>query len=322
MIWHLPHIRALAAHWGGPVTLIAKPRLAADQLFVAEPAVGEVLWMDRNPEHRRGRHDGAGLLRLIAALRARRFRRAVLLHHSRTLAFAMLAAGIPERYGTGSGHSVHASIARRPCHRRRWGCIPTPRRPPGCKPPGSNWVTQSLGYRSIRAPDKPCWTVWAAYRAYCWSLASAVPSLYKQWGVDRFTALALALAASGWPCLALAGGTAEAAMAEEIAVRLGGAATIIPAIAWSLPELAALCAEAAFYVGNDTGVMNLAASVGIRSYGLFGATPPFHHVSRIVPVLPPDGPLMPDGMARIAPDAVLAVIRAGRGSVGPIGHPA
>ncbi len=103
MIWHLPHIRALAAHWGGPVTLIAKPRSAADQLFAAEPAVGEVLWMDRNPEHRRGRHDGAGLLRLIAALRARRFSRAVLLHHSRTLAFAMLAAGIPERYGYGVG---------------------------------------------------------------------------------------------------------------------------------------------------------------------------------------------------------------------------
>ncbi len=145
---------------------------------------------------------------------------------------------------------------------------------------------------------------------------------YKQWGVDRFTALALALAASGWPCLALAGGLAESAMAEAIRVRLGSAAAIIPAIAWSLPELAALCAEAAFYVGNDTGVMNLAASVGIRSYGLFGATPPFHHASRIVPVLPPDGPLMPDGMARIAPDAVLAAIRADRGSVGPIGDPA
>ena len=33
MIWHLPHIRAIAAHVGQPVTLIAKPRSAADQIF-------------------------------------------------------------------------------------------------------------------------------------------------------------------------------------------------------------------------------------------------------------------------------------------------
>src|SRR5438552_15723696 len=30
MIWHLPHIRAIARHVGAPVTLIAKPRSLAD----------------------------------------------------------------------------------------------------------------------------------------------------------------------------------------------------------------------------------------------------------------------------------------------------
>jgi heptosyltransferase-2 len=39
MIWHLPHIRAIAQHVGMPVTLIAKPRSAADQLFAGEPAM-------------------------------------------------------------------------------------------------------------------------------------------------------------------------------------------------------------------------------------------------------------------------------------------
>ncbi|MDQ2801611.1 MAG: glycosyl transferase family 1, partial [Pseudomonadota bacterium] len=103
MIWHLPHIRALAARFGGKVTLIAKPRSAADQIFAAEDTVADVLWMDRNPEQRRGRHDGAaGFLRLVAALRQGRFRRAVVLHHSRTLAAACFAAGIPERHGYGS----------------------------------------------------------------------------------------------------------------------------------------------------------------------------------------------------------------------------
>jgi len=105
MIWHLPHLRALAAAAaGGAVTLIAKPRSAADQVLAAEPAVREVVWLDRNPEGRRGRHDGlAGMVRFVAALRARRFDAVVLLHHSHTLAAAMWLAGIPIRLGYGSG---------------------------------------------------------------------------------------------------------------------------------------------------------------------------------------------------------------------------
>src|SRR5690349_18325885 len=74
MIWHLPHIRSIAAHVGHPVTLVTKPRSRADKIFAAETAVGDVFWLDRNPERRRGAHDGAGgWFRAIGALRARRF---------------------------------------------------------------------------------------------------------------------------------------------------------------------------------------------------------------------------------------------------------
>ena len=36
MVWHLPHLRAIAAHAGAPVTLIAKPRSLADQLLTGD----------------------------------------------------------------------------------------------------------------------------------------------------------------------------------------------------------------------------------------------------------------------------------------------
>ena len=55
------------------------------------------------------------------------------------------------------------------------------------------------------------------------------------------------------------------------------------AIGWDLSELAALFAGSAFYVGNDTGVMNLAAAVGTTAYGLFGTTPPLRERSRSPP---------------------------------------
>jgi heptosyltransferase-2 len=41
-----------------------------------------------------------------------------------------------------------------------------------------------------------------------------------------------------------------------------------------LPTLAALLAEAAFFVGNDSGPMHLAAAVGIPTLGIFGSTSP------------------------------------------------
>jgi heptosyltransferase-2 len=307
MVWHLPHIRAIAARMGEPVTLIAKPRSAADEIFAAEATVRDVLWMDRNPEGRRGRHDGAaGLLRLIGALRARRFGRVILLHHGRTVALACMAAGIPERLGYGSG--LQRVFLNRPPF------LPATALRLHPFEQASAWIT-AAGMTMEAEPRLP---ISEAARGLVRSrLGGRIPVIigigssepYKQWGAERFAALAKSLAASGYRALALAGGPAERELAKTISDCLGGRAEIIPALGWPLGEVAALCAEAAFYVGNDTGVMNLAAAVGTRTYGLFGAVPAVRHASRIVPILPPDGlPRKRDGMARIAPGAVIGVL--------------
>ena len=95
-----------------------------------------------------------------------------------------------------------------------------------------------------------------------------------------------------------------------------------------MQQVAAVLRQAAFYVGNNTGVMNLAAAVGTRTYALFGTTPPFHHASQIVPILSPPGGApkaasrgapgsADDGMARVTTAMVLDAIRADRGSLSP-----
>ena len=309
MVWHLPHIRALAAHFGGPVTLLAKPRSVADQIFAAEDTVADVLWLDRNPERRRGAHDGAsGLLRLVAALRRGCFRRVVLLHHSRTLAAACLAAGIPERYGYGA--PLQRPFLNRPPSLSSSALRLHPFEQAGA------WL-EAAGIPLAEA--EPCLpvaeTARQLVRARLGSRRFAVLGIgssepYKQWGAERFAALAAGLARTGFPRLVLVGGPAERRLAAEVAARAEGTgADLLDALGWRLGEVAALCAEAAFYVGNDTGVMNLAAAVGTRTYGLFGAVPPFGHASQIVAVLPPDGsPDKAGGMARITPETVLGVI--------------
>ena len=315
MIWHLPHLRAIAAHAGCAITLITKPRSAADQLLSADPAVADVMWMDRNPENRPGRHDGVfGQIRFIRDLRARAFEAVIVLHHSHTLAFATMAAGIPRRFGYGYG--LQRRFLNRP-----------PFLPPDALPLHPfEQATAYLKLVGIAMPEtEPLLAVTPASRAALAArlagrqlpyltigIGSSEP--YKQWGAARFAELIAALAEQGWRSIVLVGGKAEAALADDILHRLGEqAAAVLPAIGWSLPDLAALFAQAAFYVGNDTGVMNMAAASGIKTYGLFGGTAPFGHASLIVPVLPPDGRIDKlDGMQRIDVAHVLRAIEADR----------
>lgn len=319
MIWHLPHIRAIAAHVGAPVTLLAKPRSLADQIFQAEATVRDVVWVDRNPERRQGRHDGgSGWLRLVSSLRARRFSAVYLLHHSRSLAFLMAAAGIPARYGYGYG------VQR--LFLNRGPFLPASVFPRHPFEQASAWL-QAAGIKLAEA--EPILPVADAARAALTARLGSPPGPlvavgvgssepYKQWGPERFADLAAALQGAGWPRLVLVGGPAEAALIEAIRIRLGATRLqVSAATGWPLPEVAALFEASQFYVGNDTGVMNMAAAVGIRTYCLFGGVPPFHHSSRIVPILPPGGVDKATGMARITVEAVLAAIRADRGALGP-----
>ena len=78
MVWHVPHIRAIAEWAGAAVTVLTKPRSHADQLLKNEISVSDVMWIDINPSGRHGAHDGiGGFVRLIRMLRARQFASAV-----------------------------------------------------------------------------------------------------------------------------------------------------------------------------------------------------------------------------------------------------
>ena len=105
MVWHLPHLRAIARRVAaGRVTLVARPRSLADQLVGAQDGIDGVFWVERDQWLPEGRHQGlSGWVRLVADLRARRFDAALLLTRSRALTLAFAAAGVPSRWGYGFG---------------------------------------------------------------------------------------------------------------------------------------------------------------------------------------------------------------------------
>lgn len=99
----------------------------------------------------------------------------------------------------------------------------------------------------------------------------------KVWPVERFVELAFSLTAPGGSLpgagIAILGGPGdqERSMATPVLTALPQALDLVGKL--DLPEVAALLARAAMFIGNDSGLMHLAAAAGAPTIGLFGPTP-------------------------------------------------
>ena len=96
----------------------------------------------------------------------------------------------------------------------------------------------------------------------------------KVWPAERFAALFRALAAEplagAMPAVFGGPGPDEAAMAAPLLAALPNAIDLVGQL--TLPEVAACLARCALFVGNDSGLMHLAAAAGVATLGLFGPT--------------------------------------------------
>ncbi len=312
LIWHLPLIRSIAAASpAGHVTLVTKSSTQAAALLDGDAAIGTLVWLDRNPRQdpygrKVGRHDGPlGLVRLAATLRRCRLDTCILLHHSPKLAMAMALAGIANRHGYGYGAQ------------RRWLT-----RPPFLETPApfteageqASAYAEALGLWPLPDPAvvlRPDWAKAARARlaGLCRPLAVLGVGSHgaeRQWDAASFGRLSAALAQEGMTVL-IAASAHEAGLAGEVR-DLAGDGRVRLAVGWTLPEMAACLAEAALFVGNDSGLMNLRAALGRPAYGLFGASGPLGHSADIRPIIPPGGARA--GMGAIHVEHVLAALRA------------
>ena len=311
LIWHLPIIRAIAdASEGGKITLVTKPSTQADALLAGDPAIERIAWFDRNPRQGRGRHDGPlGFPRLVATLRACRADSCVLLHHGASLAAAMALAGISHRYAYGYSRSQRLWLNHKPTL--------------AAAMPFTEAFDQAAAFAKAAGlwplPEASVGVQAAALQAVCKELARAVRPIAvlgigshgadRQWGTEKFAALAAGLLQTGIGTILLAMSANEAGLAQAISHRLPPDSRVRAAIGWPLADVAALLWEADLFVGNDSGLMNLRASLGRPAYALFGASGPLRHSSHIRPVIPPAGPRA--GMAAITVGQVLDTVAQG-----------
>ncbi len=108
------------------------------------------------------------------------------------------------------------------------------------------------------------------------ALSPAAAAPFKEWPADRFAALAEALTGPGGALegarVALFGGPGDEAATAAVAERIAQAGVIDLAGELGILETGACLARARLFVGNDSGLMHMAAAAGTPTLGLFGPT--------------------------------------------------
>ena len=311
MIWHVPHLRALRRIEGenADITLLAKTRSRADALLAGDPVVNHVLWLDQKgqPDLSRG-----NVPRMAKYLRPFAFDKIYVLHHSPRYLAAAWLAGIPVRSGYGfgtqrffinDGVSLVAGLRyHHPIHKATAfvGLL------------GQRINEQDGLLRPLPAMMDVVDARMANIEKPWIGLGIGSSEAYKQYGAERLGELACSLADRGWRSFVLLGGPSEQSIADYIVQKLAaynGVQTVSVAD-WPLTEVIAVQAKCAAYIGNDTGFLNISAALGVKSYGLFGATEPLFHSSCIHPIVPADGYCRDHGMSRIAPVDAASVVEA------------
>jgi lipopolysaccharide export system permease protein len=119
--------------------------------------------------------------------------------------------------------------------------------------------------RAVLPQDKPVLAL---------SPAAAAP--FKEWPAERFAEAAAAMTGPGAPLagavIALFGGPGDEAVTGQVASALPNAQVLDLAGRLDLVEAAACLSKARLFIGNDSGLMHLAAAAGTPTLGLFGPT--------------------------------------------------
>jgi heptosyltransferase II len=273
VVMSLPAVRALrAADPKGTLAILARPWVA--ELYRLLPEVDEVVVDDT-----KGPSAGPGeRARLVGEIRDARFDRAIIFPTSFQSAWTLARAGVPERIGyrgewRGALLTRAAPLSLAPGEHQVWkhlrlaeaaGATHT-------NTPDVSWPVSDEARAAARARlAEAGWKGGAFAAAHVASFAHAA----KRWPLDRFAAVFDDLAARRGLPVVLLGSSAEKPVNGEAAGLAKKARVFDLSGATSLPEALGVLAEAALFLGNDSGLAHLAGAAGTPSVVVFGPTDP------------------------------------------------
>jgi heptosyltransferase-2 len=281
LIWHIQYFKLIAAQSrGGRLTVVAQPSTLTKAFIGHEPWVEEVIVHDHRPrrgEGRRGAHAGLrGMWRMAQDLRTRQFDRIMLFSGRPSRGLIAWLSGIPVRMGYGYRLLQRIFLNRGPyipafegdalavypeasAFMVAHGFCPQPL-VPRLDPPADQVATMQARLANLPRP--------------LYAFAIGTSEAKKQWGVAKFAELGTRLIREGCGVMLL-GGPAEVQLAKDIEALMPADARHGLTLVTDAPVLgsAAALQIADACVGNDTGMVNVAAAVGTHAYVIIGKRP-------------------------------------------------
>lgn len=279
LVWHIQYFKAIAAQsQGGKVTVVAQPSTLTRAFIGKEPWVEAVIEHDHRPrrsDRRKGQHAGLrGMWRMAQQLRQGHFDRIVLFSGRPSRGLVAALSGIPVRLGFGYNRLQRLFLTQGPYIERyrgdslavypeasafavAHGFCPAPI-VPRLEPPADQIAAMQARLAHLPRP--------------LYAFAIGTSETHKQWGTQRYAELARALIGQGAGVMLL-GGPGEVQLAAEIESLIPASlhAGLITVTDAPVLGSAAALRVADVCVGNDTGMVNVAAAVGRPSYVLIGA---------------------------------------------------
>jgi heptosyltransferase-2 len=306
-IWHLPHLKAIAANtFSQQITLLTKRRSLARDLLAGTNYIKEVLYLSEV----KNRHKGIfGGWRLGSDLKPYHFDETWILHGSTRYGIAASHAGIKDRFGYGIGWQ-NAFLTSPYSFSRGEKLLGTIEK-----------ATRCLELNGIPFYEKtPCLLLTekaiksaeillhkSHRKTIGFAIGSSEPS--KQWGSKKFISLIRAIRGKHDVQIVLLGGPSDTDIANLIARSFSFSPWLKQAIGRPILEAAAVTSLCEICIGNDTGILNIAAATGTISIGLFGASNPQNRNPFISAIVPSEIRIKSEnGMEMITPAEVLKLI--------------
>jgi heptosyltransferase-2 len=284
-VWHVQYFKAIAAQsQAGKVTVIAQPSTLARAFIGSEPWVDAIIDHDHRPRRgdgRRGKHAGlTGMRRMAVELQALKLDRLVMFSGRASRGLIAGLSGIPTRLGYGYNRLQRLFLSQGPYIEAHQGPSVPVYHEASTFAMAHHFCTQPIT-PALDVPEtmlKAMQVRIAAMPRPISSLAIGTSEPHKQWGAGNYARLAQALADRGGSVILL-GGPGEQALAQEILQQVPIESRSRVHVITNAPVLgsAALLKLSDVCVGNDTGMVNVAAAVSCPTWVLLGNRRPLKH---------------------------------------------
>ncbi|MBA4749946.1 MAG: glycosyltransferase family 9 protein [Alphaproteobacteria bacterium] len=294
-LWHLPYLRALAKRGdGGHITLFTKP-LAGTKVWLShDHSIKEILYMEGKPT-----------LAMAHMLRTQQFDEAWILHTSLSYALVAFLARIPIRIGPGFGaqglfttNKRLPSVIQTKYHVQQMEAL--------MDSMSVSWTDEDARFC---VPQENQTFIHEAYAHLPrpWVTFGVGASVSQRvWPKEHFATLALSLKEAGAGTIFICGAPSERPSIDALNHTLRNQNVNAVAVHnLKLLQTFALLEASDLFIGNDSGLLNASASVGVPSVGLFAVSPVLTHSKFLYGVVPQTAST-PRQMSDLTPQEVYA----------------